>query len=582
MVLFKATMPAMKLTRRLLAACLILAIIVAAWLWWNRPRKTDMADLAPADAIVYLESNSLIDVAEAIANTDAWKTLSPYTGNSGGRWQGPWLRRFTAWTGLGPTTGVILARAQVAMVVLDLGAREQGETITIKPQAAVLIETHTSNGRITGTVEQYLRQFAEKAYGQPAFSRNNHDGNELLVWTAPASDRQIVAAIDGSLVIVGNSEAAVQRCLEVHRGQKPNLRGDLELQQVRSELAADGALAFGFVSSAHASQLVSLGAPLLFGKSPGRLNFDRIISSSAPKLIGAAGWTARGFAGGIEDRYLFSLQPTIASRLQPLFHPISTKSSPLPVLPEELQSLTIYKFEDPLATWQGVQRTLSSQLDTLSAILFTSLLKSSLLPYGIENPEEFLKYAGPDLITLRLKQNDQGALLIAQVRDEPALRRILSKTSRIGLPNDALPQNESNELQGIKTSVNFVNGYVLIGSDKDVLRGSQLLREQRMNAAPQLQTLAHFVPFTTSASVVTYTNDVERMRNFIQAIARAQGKTGAITASPEFRKDIENLPYAATETFVGEQGIDRRTKSALGQFSTLVPLLFPENKVGTQ
>jgi hypothetical protein len=39
---------------------------------------------------------------------------------------------------------------------------------------------------------------------------------------------------------------------------------------------------------------------------------------------------------------------------------------------------------------------------------------------------------------------------------------------------------------------------------------------------------------------------------------------------------VAKLPYSATETTLGELGFERVTKSPLGQFSTLLPLLIPE------
>ena len=565
----------MKLLFRVSIAVLLIAVIGALWLWWNRPQRTDLSELAPADSIAYLESNNLVDVAEGIANTDAWGALRPYVGTVNDQTRRSWLRRFTAWTGIGPTSGVILTRAQLAAVVLDLGAREEGEVITIKPQVALLIETHTSSFRISATIEDALQKFAEQSYARPTFSRNTADGTEFMTWSAPTGQRQIVAVIDGSLVIVGNGERAVKTCLEVHRGQRPSLRSNAELQQMRSELSAKDALAFGFVSSANAAQLVSLGVPLLFGKSPGGVNFNQVISGSAPKILGSLGWSARPSDGGIEDRYLFSLQPTIASRLQPLFKEGDSNVASTTLVPEDLQSLTIYKFSDARATWQGIQTTLSAQLDTLSAILVTSLLKSALLPYGIENADEFLRLVGPELMTVRVKQTASRSLLIARVRDEAPLREMLTRASRPRPQNET--ETEAGGLQLSRTAFEFVGGYLLLGPDDAVERWAAQLRQGNQASSEALNRVTHFAPLNTTASVVTFSNDEERVRKFLLAIGRAQGKP-AIQESEQLKRIIENLPYAATETALVSQGLDRRTKSALGQFSSLIPLLFPENK----
>ena len=161
-------------------------------------------------------------VADAIVVTDTWNKVKPFIGTASDNWTSSRTRRFIAFTGIGPTPAVILARAQVAMVMLDLGAREEGDTITLKPEAALLIETHTSAARIKTTVEGALGKFAERSYGKPTLKRIDINGNEFLSWTSPENNRQIVATIDGSLVIVANSERAVSACLEARRSQRPS------------------------------------------------------------------------------------------------------------------------------------------------------------------------------------------------------------------------------------------------------------------------------------------------------------------------------------------------------------------------
>ncbi|HXM36815.1 MAG TPA: hypothetical protein VN920_16585, partial [Pyrinomonadaceae bacterium] len=56
---------------RLLSIVLVLPLLIATWLWWNHPKKVDMAAYVPADSLLYLESNSLADIAGALMETDA-------------------------------------------------------------------------------------------------------------------------------------------------------------------------------------------------------------------------------------------------------------------------------------------------------------------------------------------------------------------------------------------------------------------------------------------------------------------------------------------------------------------------------
>src|SRR5688572_25690717 len=190
----------MKILRRVVLVLVLVICLAAVWIWLNRPQRVDMSASAPASALIYLESNSLMEVADGITATDTWKLVKPLIGETKTDLPSARTRRLIAFTGIGPTPSVILARAQVAMVMLDLGAREEANTMTVKPEAALLIETHTSRRRIKSTVEQALQTFAERFYERPSLRRIIIDGDEFLVWSAAENNRQIVAVIDESLV----------------------------------------------------------------------------------------------------------------------------------------------------------------------------------------------------------------------------------------------------------------------------------------------------------------------------------------------------------------------------------------------
>ena len=69
---------AMKFLRPLLALVLLGALLATAWLWLS-PSSVDMADYAPADALLYVEFNNLASVAQAIQHSDVWKAAAPVT-----------------------------------------------------------------------------------------------------------------------------------------------------------------------------------------------------------------------------------------------------------------------------------------------------------------------------------------------------------------------------------------------------------------------------------------------------------------------------------------------------------------------
>src|SRR5438309_2096914 len=292
----------MKRTRWVLLLTNLAILTIGGWLWGVKPIRVDMAIYAPATSLLYLESNRPFEVVETLVSTDAWKVVEKASGTPVTARPNHWLQSLVGWTGIGPIQSVILARAQVAVVVTDLGATEEGDTLRVRPEGAVLIETHTPEHRIRPPVEGVLKKLAQITYGTPTSRRTDVDGVEFIEWIAPEGSRQIVATIVGSLVIVGNSQQAVRNCLAVSLRHSRSLKEDPELDRTRRQLAADRALTFGYVPLEKSARLLSVGVPLILGRPPADSEFQRLINTNAAKVFGSLGWSSHPFMSGIEDR----------------------------------------------------------------------------------------------------------------------------------------------------------------------------------------------------------------------------------------------------------------------------------------
>lgn len=567
----------MRRIRWIMLCGLLLFAIVASWLWWVKPKRVDMATYAPADALLYLEANRPLEVVETIANTDAWKAFEKVVGNTASKPRSQWLQRFIGLTGIGPIQSVVLARAQIAVVVTELGTTEEGDTLNIKPEGAILVETHSAEGRVRPLFEQALKTLAEKTYNRPTSRRVTIDGVEFIEWNAPEGSRHIVGTIVGSLVIIGTSEHAVQNCLAVSQGRRPSLKNDPELSRMRNQLEGERALTFGYVPPGNSARLLAIGMPILLGRAPGDSEFQRLITTGAAEVFGSLGWTSRAYLTGIEDRYLISLRPSIVARLKPNFGSTKINSLMQRVLPDDIYSVTSYKFENPVAAWQSLKTAVSSQVDALSAIVFSSLLKSALLSYGIDDPETFLGAVKGELLTLRLDENGEHVILIAGVRDRAAFLELVRKKMAAKFASDNAKGTEMFEDSQGEFAVSFVNEFVVTGAPVDVRRYVAAMQARgTVLSAEKLKRIAFFVPSSSTANIVTYTNDGERVRRFISATISASGAPPVVTERIE--EEIADLPYSATETALGDHGIERFTRSPLGQFGTFLPLLLPEKR----
>jgi hypothetical protein len=552
----------------LFTAAPLILVIVGSWLWWVRPRSVDMATYAPADSLLFLESNNPADVVAALTSTDAWKLVDNLTGNQRHAGGGTWFKKFVRWTGIGPTDSVIFMRAQLAVVVTELGIEQDEETLTVKPEGALLVETHTSASRSKPAVEQALKTFAAMAYGQPTLRRTTIDGFEFIEWVAPSGSRRVAATMVGTLVIVGNTERSVQKVLAVVLGRQPNLKSDGDLQRLRIELQAEHALAFGYVPASNSARLLSVAVPMIFGRVPGNTEFERLLGSASAKVISSLGWSSNPVMNAIEDRYRINLQPAIVAKLRESFSCQQSDSTSQLVLPDNFSSVTYYRFQNPTVAWQGLKTSVSSQVDALSAILFSSLLRSALDSYGINDPDRFLSLVDSPVLTLRLEP--ESPMLIARLRDQTEMRELLLK--RLGFqlidpkPNAETFKNPENEFVA-----RFVKGFVVIGSEPEVDRYAERAASTSTNRSGMSQDLSSTV--SDGACVLTYTNDTDRVRAFVSTAAMIGGASAHWSDQSE--RLLRSLPYSTTETNLEERGIERITRSALGQFSTLLPLVFP-------
>ena len=559
----------MKFIRPLAVVATLIFLIGAAWIWGNRSVKVDMADYAPADSLAYLEFNSLTEVANSIEQNDTWKTVAPLIGVNavlGNHWLTTVSR-----VGIGPADGVIFSRAQIALVVLGVNTAEQDDVLRIKPEVAIIAETHTSKWRLKPVAIEAIKRLATFAYGESQCTERTGDA-DYVECSAASADRKIVGAIDGSLLVIGNSEKSVRSCLETRHGLRPSIRTDPELLKMRSSLNAVRALGFGYVSSGNAAKLFSIAAPLLMGKAPGDRQLEQVLAASAGKILRGVAWTSKSAGGRIEDRYLFSLEPSVITRLEPAFETVTEDDAYWNLVPDTFQSMTIYRTKDPKAGWAALGSAVALKLDAVSSVLFGSLLRSSLSVYGIDNPKEVLSTLTPPLLTIRPSPSTEGSVLLARVHNGEGLRRILANEIFKGGRGQILNGIESEPDSEKEFSAVFIDDYVFVGKTENVRPCLLALRSKQVVTSPGRLDQSRNFPSSMSA-VLTYANDEARLTSFITIMALLKGKRLSGEDVNALRRAVGTSSFSATETNLNSLGIERTTRSAFGQFSTILSLV---------
>jgi hypothetical protein len=553
----------MKFLRPLLALGLLVIVLVAVWLWWSFPAKVDMADYAPADSLVYVEFNNPAAVVHAIQNSTLWQAAAPITQSKPASQSR--VAATAARAGLGPLPAVLFARAQVALAMIGMNTIEEENSLKVRPEFALIVETHTSKWRIKPAAVEAVKQLANFSYGASMCTERSADA-DYVECSVSGSERKVIGAVDGTLVVIGNSDNAVRSCLEARRGVRPNLRTDTEMVKVRSSVVSDKTLGFGYVSPTNSAKLFSWVAPLMILQSPGDQQLQQLLAVSAGKVLRGVAWTASSAPQGIEDRFLFSLDPGVVSRLQPAFTESEPDEGFWKFVPEGFQSLTIYRNKAPATAWSSLSSAVSFKLDAVPAALFGTLLKSSLSVYGISNPKEALTVLNPPLLTLKPSESAAEAILVARVNDPDRLKQSLAEVEILeGLESNPDPKKEFTAV--------FVNDYVLLGKTENVRAGLVAIRKG-VDADPK-----KYHNYLSQASneregvIVTFTNDEERVNNFLSTLVQLQGRKLSTQELESLRNVVRTAGVAATDTRLNAFGIERRTRSAFGQFSTLTSLL---------
>jgi hypothetical protein len=181
------------------------------------------------------------------------------------------------------------------------------------------------------------------------------------------------------------------------------------------------------------------------------------------------------------------------------------------------------------------------------------------------------------LLTLRPSAAVEGSVLVARVIDEPRLRRSLTQEI-FRDSNGQIVQGINAELDPeLEFSAVFSDGYVLSGRTENM---QQCLAALRRSAAISADNKIKQASQESSAAIVTYANDELRLRNFISTLMMLQGRRLSAEETAGLQNRLRDHTFASTETRLGSTGIERKTRSAFGQFSTFISMLGAESSNG--
>ena len=306
------------------------------------------------------------------------------------------------------------------------------------------------------------------------------------------------------------------------------------------------------------------------GRAPGDPQLEQLLATSAGKILKSVAWTSRSLSGGMEDRYLISLDSELLPRVEPVFATTAAGDDVWKHVPSGAETFTLYQVRNPLDALNAMNSAVSYKLDALSAVMFSSLLRSSLAVYGVENPNQVLPLVTSPLVTLRAKATDESSVLLARVNDPERLRSILeSQKVEGGIRVIDLTKGWSNEGSAAFLAV-MLDGYVVMGKAESVDSWFSLTR----SSATASETPAAFQQAKNENAVtITYANDSTRVSSFVSTINLLRGNRLSDEQSAAVLNATKASSFSITESRLDDRGIERTTRSPFGQLSTLMSVL---------
>lgn len=370
-------------------------------------KQTDLRSLAPADSLIYLETN---DLAAAIAPLVDSRSFSEAARSK---------------PDLSPVKGVQLAIAVTGFETTENPVSDEGSELNFRPHFVAIADTHTWGWQTRSFTEDQLGEFVNKLYGGGVkLEVASKDGGTSYVWSS-GDGRNTYAFVTESLIFFGNDESSIDRIQAVRRGEADPIAKTGKLPN-----GAD-ALAVGYVSPEGVGQVVNIIGAQKAKESGEETEVQSFVARVLPQLLrGAikeATWSAKRTDEGFEDKLNLEFDPEIAPVLnETLAAGGKFDGTLLELAPTDGPTVTAYDLKNPQIAWRSLVLTAQKLLDPASSQVIASLSNSFFEPYGIKNGEKFLEMVSPSLVTVKYEDEDDVAV-IARAIDSRALSDALDK-----------------------------------------------------------------------------------------------------------------------------------------------------------
>jgi hypothetical protein len=554
----------------LLAAAAI-ALALAYTFWPKRP-KVEMPQYAPASAIIYLEIKDVPDLLNGLTSTMAWKQLAPALGLSSQLNYLGDIGSFAAATGLGSEEAVVLARAQIALVVTSIEAK--GDEVT--PHLAVIVKTHSTRDQATAIADRRIAALAKSKYGADSQrTQSEYAGSQVTTYTKPGTNKQMIFAVVDDLIFFGNDSTSIFSCIDTALHRAASLGENPDLQKTRENLGANSVI-FAFVSSSGLARLTQFGAYVF---SQGRIvpdeisgGVDKIASDISAGTMGGIGYSASFENGLVVDRYLAALKPDVSAKLLSQVKPGEGELEILKIVPPGV-SFTVMNVQQPAKTLDSVMATVSARVNVVtSAALRSLVILVSSEKFGLDPNHPIGSALGSEIAVLTWPGESDPALAI-EVSDQAVVAPVLRRYLQGNPKHPTFVQDEQYQGMQFFTSEDrggaFFGRFVVLASKEQLKRlidnwkanksiSNDVGIRNRVNSRPASTLMQSYEPNQREAGLLMVETS---------ALLRVGDGSPETLNRPEVQAAIKDIPPLVSFTTLREAGFYTESRSAFGRFS---------------
>ena len=490
-------------------------------------KPTDLRSLAPADSLIYLETNDLGAALQPIVNSKSFNDAAKSKPD------------------LSAVKGVQLAISVTGFETSENKIDEENSELDFKAHFVAIADTHAWQWQANSFAENQLGELINKVYGGGVeLNTSPKDGGTSYVWTAE-DGRKAFGFVTGSLIFFGNDESSIEKVQAVRRGEAD------PIAKIGKVPDAQGDLAVGYVSTEGIGEIANIVGAQKAKESGEESEVQSFIARVLPQLLRGPArevtWTAQNTKSGLEDKLSIALESEVANVLNETFAPLEAPdNSLLGFAPNDAATVTQYNMKNPQIAWRSLLLLTQKLTDPTSGKLIASFSNSFFEPYGIKDGEMFLGSISPGITTV--KYDEEDAVAVISKATNAAARKNAVDPQTLKTPGEYVEINDSG-LEGI------------------ALNGDASTVQKCIKAHQGGQSLA---------SVLNAVETKPAIRTF--GLDRDSAVAVASVLSEKKSEDIAPASRYVVETRFNKTGMERKLTSEFGLIGSIIAMLASEEQ----